>query len=77
MSKNCIGFILVKEYPNCRKKLGYFEPFTTGEFLKYPEYWRPVYKGQVSAIGVNINDIQDNLRKLADNIDRLNKLING
>lgn len=37
------GFILLREYPGCRKKKGDFEPYTTGYFLKYPEIWKPVY----------------------------------
>ncbi|HET6243698.1 MAG TPA: hypothetical protein VFF35_04180 [Bacteroidia bacterium] len=39
-----LGFILLIEYPNCRKKVGYFEPFTSGQFLKYPLIWKPIYK---------------------------------
>lgn len=42
-NKKLIGFILLIEYPNCRKKVGDFEPFTTGEFLKYPLIWKPIY----------------------------------
>ncbi len=42
--KIVIGFVLLVEYPNCRKKVGDFEPFTTGEFLKYPKIWKPIYK---------------------------------
>lgn len=38
------GFILLREYPKCGKKVGDFEPYTSGEFLKYPEIWQPVYK---------------------------------
>lgn len=37
------GFILLREYPGCKKKKGDFEPYTSGEFLKYPEIWKPVY----------------------------------
>jgi len=44
-TKKCKGFILIREYPNSRK-LGSFEPYTTGEFLKYPEIWKPVYDGE-------------------------------
>jgi len=46
------GFKLIKEYPGS-KKLGYFERFTTGEFLKYPEYWQPVYQEQTKEIEIN------------------------
>ena len=42
-NKKCKGFILIKEYPRS-KGLGYFEPYTTGELLKYPEFWLPIYK---------------------------------
>lgn len=41
--RNISGFILKKEYPGCKKKVGDFEKYTTGEFLKYPEIWEPVY----------------------------------
>lgn len=41
--KKIKGFILIREYPGCGKKVGDFEPYTTGEFLKYPEIWEPVY----------------------------------
>lgn len=44
--KKCIGFILLKRYPGCRRSVGSFEPFTTGEFLQYPEIWQPVYNNQ-------------------------------
>lgn len=40
----CIGFQLKLEYPNCTKKKGDIVPYTTGEFLHYPEIWEPVYK---------------------------------
>jgi len=33
------GFILIREYPGCSKKVGDFVPYTTGEFLGYPEIW--------------------------------------
>lgn len=42
MSRKCIGFILIREYPRS-KKLHSFEPYTTGEFLRYPEIWKPIY----------------------------------
>ena len=40
------GFILIREYPNS-KKIGTFEPYTTGEYLKYPEIWKPVYETSI------------------------------
>ena len=45
MNKKCKGFILIREYPNS-KKVGSFEPFTTGEFLRYPEIWKPIYEDE-------------------------------
>lgn len=39
-----IGFILIRTYPGCIRKVGAFEPFTTGEFLQYPGVWHPIYK---------------------------------
>ena len=42
--KDIKGFILLIEYPGCRKKVGDFEPCTTGEFIKYPMIWKPVFK---------------------------------
>ncbi len=39
--KNEKGFILIKEYPGS-PKLGTFEPYTTGLYLKYPQFWKPV-----------------------------------
>lgn len=44
-TKNIKGFRLILEYPNS-PKLGTFEPYTTGEFLKYPEIWKPVYNNE-------------------------------
>lgn len=37
------GFRLRYEYPGCKRKKGEFEPYTSGEFLKYPDVWEPVY----------------------------------
>lgn len=45
-TKKCKGFILLREYPNCGRKVGSFEKYTTGEFLKYPEVWKPVYESE-------------------------------
>lgn len=45
-----IGFELIKEYPGS-KGIGYFEKFTTGEFLKYPHLWRPIYKQGYESVG--------------------------
>jgi uncharacterized protein YcsI (UPF0317 family) len=37
------GFVLIMEYPKCNKKVGAFEPYTSGEFLNYPKFWKPIY----------------------------------
>lgn len=50
------GFILIREYPGCSKKVGDFVPYTTGEFLGYPEIWKPVYKKSWTRI-LKINKI--------------------
>lgn len=42
-TKDIKGFILLIEYPGCSKKVGHFEPSTTGEFIKYPKIWKPVF----------------------------------
>ncbi len=44
MNQQIIGFKLKFQYPGCRRHVGSFEPYTTGEFLKYPDVWEPVYK---------------------------------
>lgn len=41
--KNPKGFVLIMEYPKCNKKVGAFEPYTSGEFLNYPKFWKPIY----------------------------------
>lgn len=41
------GYILLQEYPGCRKKIGDFEPYTSGEFSKYPNIWKPVYHKEI------------------------------
>lgn len=56
--QNVVGFILKKKYPGCNKPLGYFEPFTTGEFLKFPEYWEPIYKGERGKFFTNVDDFK-------------------
>lgn len=37
------GYILTMDYPGNHRPLGTFEPYTTGEFSKYPHIWKPVY----------------------------------
>lgn len=41
------GYILLQEYPGCNKKIGDFEPYTSGEFSKYPNIWKPVYHKEI------------------------------
>jgi len=41
--KDIKGFKLLIEYPGCRKKVGDYEPNTTGEFIQYPRIWQPVF----------------------------------
>lgn len=43
MKNKILGFILIREYPGCSRKVGYFEKYSTGDFLNYPEIWQPVY----------------------------------
>lgn len=43
MTKKIFAYELIKEYRGCSKRLGYIELYTTGEFSKLPEYWKPVY----------------------------------
>lgn len=43
MIKKPKGFVLIREYPGCNRKVGSFEKYTTGEFLRYSEIWKPVY----------------------------------
>lgn len=43
VKKSLAGFILIKEYPNCKLKLNQFEPLTDGSFLNFPEFWKPIY----------------------------------
>lgn len=37
------GYILIADYPGNRRNIGDFEPYTSGEFSKYPHLWKPVY----------------------------------
>lgn len=41
---DCYGFKLKKLYPGCRRKLGSFEPLTTGELFQWSEFWEPQYR---------------------------------
>lgn len=37
------GYRLIMDYPGNQRPLGAFEPYTSGEFSKYPKIWEPVY----------------------------------
>ncbi len=37
------GYILIADYPGNHKQLGFFEPYTTGLYSKFPHIWKPVY----------------------------------
>ena len=41
------GYILLQEYPGCNRKVGAFEPYTSGEFSRYPNIWKPVYHKEI------------------------------
>ncbi len=43
-NKKIVGYILKKKYPGCSKKVGDFEPYTTGVFSHFPEIWMPIYE---------------------------------
>jgi uncharacterized protein (DUF952 family) len=37
------GYVLIADYPGNRRPIGYFEPYTTGLYSKFPHLWKPVY----------------------------------
>ncbi len=41
------GYKLIMNYPGNRRPLGTFEPYTTGEYSRYPKIWEPVYYDDV------------------------------
>jgi hypothetical protein len=41
------GYILIADYPGNRRKIGDFEPYTSGLFSNYPHLWKPVYHQDV------------------------------
>jgi len=41
MNNKYKGFRLLIECPGSNRKIGDFEPYITGEFLKYPTVWEP------------------------------------
>lgn len=58
MNKEIKAFKLIKKYPGCNKPLGYVEPYTTGEFLEYPEFWEPIYRESEKTIVVGDKKIK-------------------
>lgn len=66
MKNPCKHFILIKEYPNS-KPLGAIEPYTTGEFSHYPEFWQPIYKYEIPEIIPNKKDAYDGEGKATHN----------
>lgn len=52
------GFKLIRKYPGCFKEIGDFEPYTSGDFLKYPEIWLPVLHDDIARDN-KINKILD------------------
>lgn len=51
------GFILKREYPGCNKQIGYFERYTSGQFMAYPEIWQPVYETDKIKVGDHLIEI--------------------
>ncbi len=41
------GYKLIMDYQGNRRPLGTFEPYTTGEYSRYPKIWEPVYYNDV------------------------------
>ncbi len=37
------GYKLIADYPGNRKALGTFEPYTSGEYSRYPHIWKPIF----------------------------------
>lgn len=47
VSPQIIGFsrtALIHPSGRFKKREGYFELYTTGHLLKYPQYWKPIYR---------------------------------
>ena len=42
------GYILIADYPGNNRALGYFEPYTTGLYSKYPHIWKEVLHTDVA-----------------------------
>lgn len=36
------GYKLIVDYPGNQRPIGSFEPYTSGEFSKYPHIWEPI-----------------------------------
>jgi hypothetical protein len=50
------GFTLIKDYLGCNRKIGDYEPLTSGLYLNFPEFWEPVYYDDIR-IDMNIDKI--------------------
>lgn len=61
--KKIIGYQLIKQYPGCTKPIGTYEPFTTGEYSKWPEFWKPVYEYDIE-IGGYKAEVKDSLGRV-------------
>ena len=55
MNKKPRGFVLIREYPGS-KKVGTFEPYTTGQFISYPQIWHPIYDDET--VTTELHEIQ-------------------
>jgi hypothetical protein len=60
---NISGFKLIKKYPGCKHELGYTEPFTTGEFEQYPEFWEPQYISNYKCILIGDKSVETKVYK--------------
>lgn len=58
-----ISFKLIKKYPGCKHELGYIEPYTTGEYVDYPEFWEPQYKQIYNKVSIGNKDKVANVYK--------------
>lgn len=69
MAKKITGYKLIKKYPGCKKELGYIEPYTTGEFSQYPEFWEPVYEEPTKTLVLGSGKIAIKLGKNKAEVD--------
>ena len=52
------------------KPVGYFEPYTTGEFMNYPKNWLPVFVYDID----DLNDRLDNAIKECEEMESIFKV---